>query len=201
MKISILTSGNSRGSNFLAIYEYFKKNNIDINIEYVIVTEATAPIVSLAKERDIEIVYYSNKNIKLNLFLIETFRNNPVDLIVLAGFMRKLTPIFFESITTPLINIHPSLLPKFGGKGMYGMHVHQAVFEAGETKSGATVHYVNQNYDEGEIIMQKECDISFCASPDEVGREVLKIEHEIYPLAIMSINRSGDLRSPTFVGN
>jgi folate-dependent phosphoribosylglycinamide formyltransferase PurN len=98
--------------------------------------------------------------------------------------MRKLSKEFFEAVKTPVINIHPALLPKYGGKGMYGMNVHKAVFEAGEKESGATVHYVNEEYDKGEIITQKRCDISMCISPDEIAEKVLKIEHEIYPKTI-----------------
>ncbi|HOQ80442.1 MAG TPA: formyltransferase family protein, partial [Candidatus Cloacimonadota bacterium] len=105
----------------------------------------------------------------------------------LAGFMRKLSEQFLDTINTPLINIHPALLPKYGGKGMYGSNVHNAVFTAGEKISGATVHYVNKNYDEGDIIMQQSVDITDCQSPEEIGKKVLAIEHQIYGAAIEKI--------------
>ena len=186
-KIAILTSGQSRGSNFLAIYDYFIAHKLPISIDYLVVTDKTSPIVQLALDRNIKVKYYETKEQKLNDFLIKTILKDPVDLIVLAGFMRKLSSDFFQSIKTPIINIHPALLPKYGGKGMFGMNVHKAVFEAGEKVSGATVHYVNENYDEGEIISQKECDISMCNTPEEIAKTVLKIEHEIYPKAIEMI--------------
>ena len=186
-KIAIITSGHSRGSNFLAIHDYLKKQAIPIEIEYLVAFDQTAPVVQLAKERNIPIFFYEETDKKLNDFLIKTIKQNPVDLIVLAGFMRKLSRSFFLSINTPVVNIHPALLPKYGGKGMYGLNVHKAVFAAGEKVSGATVHFVTENYDEGEIIYQKECDISMCSSPEEIAKEVLKIEHEIYSRAICNL--------------
>ena len=185
-QIAVFTTGFSRGSNFLAIYDFIKKNNLAIQIKYLFVTDDTAPIVKHAKDRDIKVIYY-NQNEKLNDFIIYTCVNNPVDLIVLAGFMRKFSSLFFQKVDTPVINIHPALLPKYGGKGMFGMNVHRAVFEAGEKVAGATVHFVNENYDEGDIILQKECDISMCQSPEEIAHKVLKIEHEIYPIAIFNL--------------
>ena len=185
-QIAVFTSGLSRGSNFLAICKYIQEQNMPVNIKYLLVTNRSAPIVEHALEREIEIVYYDSE-VRLNDFLVDLCEAKPVDLIVLAGFMRKFSPLFFQKIDTPVINIHPALLPKHGGKGMYGMNVHKAVFEAGERVSGATVHFVNENYDEGKIIMQKECDISKCKSPEEIAQTVLKVEHEIYPLAIRDL--------------
>jgi len=185
-QIAIFASGSSRGSNFLAIYDYIHTYNLPIRIDYLFVTDETAPIVERAKERNISVVLYDGGD-KLNDFLVKVCADRPVDLIVLAGFMRKLSKDFFQSIKTPIINIHPALLPKYGGKGMFGMNVHKAVFEAKEKLSGATVHYVNENYDEGDIIAQKECDISMCQSQEEVAQCVLKIEHELYPEVIGSL--------------
>ena len=124
---------------------------------------------------------------RINDFLIKTCQDNYVDLIVLCGFMRKLSQSFFNNVKTPIINIHPALLPKYGGKGMYGMNVHNAVFANGDKKSGVTVHFVNENYDEGSIIRQKECDISNCKSADEVAKCVLEVEHEIYPEVVINL--------------
>ena len=185
-KIAIWASGQSRGSNFQNIYNYIKNNDLDIKIEYVFVTEESAPIVKKAKDFGIEVVYY-DRAIDLNSFLIRICIEKPVDLIVLAGFMRKLNRSFFESVKTKIINIHPALLPKYGGKGMYGMNVHNAVFRADDKVSGATVHFVNEYYDGGEVLFQKECDISFCKNAEEIAETVLKIEHEIYPRVIEGI--------------
>ena len=185
-KISIWTSGQSRGSNFHNIYNYIKNNEIDIKIEYVFVTDESAPIVNKAKDFGIEVVYY-DRVLDINSFLIRKCIEKPVDIVVLAGFMRKLNHSFFDKVKEPIINIHPALLPKYGGKGMYGMNVHKAVFQASEKISGATVHYVNKDYDGGEVLYQKECDISFCRSAEEIAETVLKIEHEIYPRVIEGV--------------
>ena len=185
-KLAIFTSGQSRGSNFQSIYNHIKNNKLDIKIDFVFVTDKTAPIVKKTKDLGIDVVYY-NSEVNLNDFLAETCLKKPVDLIVLAGFMRRLNLSFFEKVKVPIINIHPALLPKYGGKGMYGMNVHKAVFQAGERVSGATVHYVNEYYDGGEVLFKKECDISFCRNAEEIAEAVLKIEHEIYPKVIKEL--------------
>ena len=187
MNIAILTTGKSRGSNFVAIHDYLLKNNIDITIKYIFATDDSAPIIQHAKLRNIKVILYKDRELKINDFLIDSILNNPVDLLVLTGFMRKISKIFFQYIKIPMINIHPALLPKFGGKGMFGMNVHNAVFEAKEKISGATVHYVNEDYDKGNIIYQKECCISDCSTPEDIAKKVLKVEHEIYPITIKNI--------------
>ncbi|MCL2063009.1 MAG: phosphoribosylglycinamide formyltransferase [Candidatus Cloacimonetes bacterium] len=186
-KIAILSSGKSRGSNFLAIYDYIKIKSLPISIEYLIVTDKSAPIVKIALDRGIAIKYFEESKKKINDFLLDIITQNPVDLIVLAGFMRKLSSAFFQNIKIVVINVHPALLPKYGGKGMYGMNVHKAVFEAEEKVSGATIHIVDELYDNGFILCQKECDISMCKSPDDIAKIVLRIEHEIYPKTIEKI--------------
>jgi len=185
--IAIFTSGHSRGSNFLAIYDYIIQNGLPIKIHYIVITDTTAPIITLAHERGIKTILYDTPDTPINTFLIDIVSQNPTDLIALCGFMRKLNYSFFAQVHTPVVNIHPALLPKYGGKGMYGMHVHSAVFAGGEKVSGATVHYVNEVYDGGDIILQKACDISFCKSPEEIAQQVLRIEHEIYPRAIVEV--------------
>jgi len=183
-QIAIFTSGHSRGSNFLAIYNYILANKLPITIRYLLVTDFTSPVARLASERGIPVMCYADKSVKINDYLVNLCQKHPVDLIALCGFMRKLGSAFFEAVSTPVVNIHPALLPKYGGKGMFGMNVHKAVFANGEKVSGATVHFVNEHYDAGSIISQKECDISHCQSPEEIATHVLKIEHEIYPKAI-----------------
>ncbi|MEE9432127.1 MAG: formyltransferase family protein, partial [Melioribacteraceae bacterium] len=110
-----------------------------------------------------------------------------VDLIVLAGFLKKIPNEFVSVFVNKIINIHPALLPKYGGKGMYGANVHKAVFEAQEKISGATVHFVNKIYDDGKIIEQRSVDITDVKSPTEIAERVLKIEHELLPDVIKKI--------------
>ncbi|HOD53112.1 MAG TPA: phosphoribosylglycinamide formyltransferase [Candidatus Cloacimonadota bacterium] len=183
LKIAVLTSGHSRGSNFKAIHQYIQNKNLPYQIAFVMVTDQTAPITDYCRMNQIETIVYQ-PNQKMNDFLIETFRMRPCDLIVLAGFMRKISQAFLDSIQCPVINIHPALLPNYGGRGMYGSHVHQAVFQAGDKISGASVHFVSNEYDKGEIVLQQSVDITDCKSPDDIARKVLEIEHKIYGEAI-----------------
>lgn len=111
-------------------------------------------------------------------------QNINIDLIALAGYLKKIPDELCALYRDKMINIHPALLPSFGGKGMYGMNVHKAVFESSAKVSGATVHFVNEVYDSGTIIMQKCVDISNAENPEEIAEKVLKIEHEIFPAAI-----------------
>lgn len=185
-KIAVLTSGHSRGSNFKAIVDYIRMNDLPIDVAFLFAVDATAPVIQLCKEYNIPVILAKNTS-RINDQLIEVFGIESVDLIVLAGFMRKINDSLLQSVKCPIINIHPALLPKFGGKGMFGMNVHQAVFDAKEQYSGATVHLVSNQYDEGDIIIQQSIEISDCKSPEEIAHRVLKIEHEIYPLAIKKI--------------
>ena len=116
--------------------------------------------------------------------LIIELKKLSTDLIVLAGFLKKIPDELVDEFENRIINIHPALLPSFGGKGMYGQNVHKAVFDCSAKYSGATVHFVNKIYDDGKIIAQKAIDISDVESPEENAARVLKIEHEILPLVV-----------------
>ena len=107
-----------------------------------------------------------------------------IDLIVLAGFMNKISDALLTAYPGKIINIHPALLPKHGGKGMYGMHVHEAVVAAGEKESGITIHYINENYDEGDIIFQAKCEVLPADTPEEVATKVHALEYAHYPHVI-----------------
>jgi len=106
------------------------------------------------------------------------------DLIVLAGYLLKIPKRLVEAFPNKIVNIHPALLPKFGGKGMYGLNVHQAVVDQGETESGLTIHYVNENYDEGQIIKQVSCIVVPGDDAQTIQQKVLKLEHKFYPETI-----------------
>lgn len=185
-KIVVLTSGNSRGSNLRAIAEYFQNYHVDIEIALVVVTLKQAPVLEVCEEFMLPSCFISSKNMEdyESKLLIEIQSLQP-DAIILAGFMKQLSTWFLSSVNIPILNIHPALLPKFGGKGMFGINVHTAVFEAGEKISGATIHLVNEDYDKGQILAQKETDISDCSSPQEIAARVLKLEHELYAPTIV----------------
>ncbi len=186
-KIGILTSGFSRGSNIKAIYSIFQKNKYPVEIAFIMITDNEAPIKYFCDQENIPVVLYEKSKGKINDFLILLSKTSPVDCFILSGFMRKLNQDFLNSIQKPVLNIHPALLPLYGGKGMYGLKVHQAVFDSGDKESGATVHYVNENYDEGNIVLQKSVDISTCQNPEEIAQKVLSVEHSIYGQAIWMV--------------
>ncbi len=186
-KIAILTSGMSRGSNFTAIRNYFAEKDLPIEISFLIANMNNAPVLEKCKEYSIVSHVISTKKMSdFETGISQLIKENHIELIALCGFMKLLSREFISAIGIPVINIHPALLPKFGGKGMYGMNVHEAVFKAGETYSGATVHLVNEQYDAGQILIQEETDISSCLSPEEIAGKVLRIEHKIYGKAIES---------------
>jgi len=178
--IAFLTSGKSRGSNFEAIMTHLQKCNVPIETKFLIITRADAPITLRADRFGVECILLEDKNI-FEQELLELLKANNVHLVVLAGFMRKLSEDFLQKYSGDIINIHPALLPKFGGKGMYGMIVHEKVFQMKKKFSGASVHYVNERYDEGEVIAQRKIPIDHCTSAEEIAGEVLKIEHQLYP--------------------
>jgi phosphoribosylglycinamide formyltransferase-1 len=181
--IAILTSGKSRGSNFESIARYIKKRKLPISIKFVVVTRDDAPIIKRAEMLGVPWVILSDKK-NFESELLSLLRQHNIQLIALAGFMRKLSPYLLNQFKGKIINIHPALLPRYGGKGMYGMRVHKTVFDNNEKESGVTVHFVNEKYDAGKIICQKKIPINHLKSPEEIAEAVLKIEHEIYPKVI-----------------
>ena len=116
--------------------------------------------------------------------ILSYLQQHRIDLIVLAGFLLRVPTFLIEAFPKSIINLHPALLPKFGGKGMYGMHVHRAVKEAGETRTGITIHYINEHYDEGEMIAQYSCPVDADDTPEEIAQKVHRLEYRYYPQVI-----------------
>ena len=175
-KIAIFASGN--GSNAENIIQYFKNSNQG-TVVAVFSNNSNAKVVEKAKNHQIQAVVFTKMELNAGFVLHELHRFQP-DLIVLAGFLLK----FPESILKEypkVINIHPALLPKYGGKGMYGMHVHQAVLDNKEKETGITIHYVNEHYDEGEFIFQKAVNIEDCKSSEEIAQKVHELEQRYFP--------------------
>lgn len=186
--IAFLTSGISRGSNFEAVITHLQKCNAPVEVKFLIITRADAPITKRAEKFGVKYLLLENKK-TFEETLLGLLDENAIHLIVLAGFMRKLSEDFLQNYQGDIINIHPALLPKFGGKSMFGMRVHEKVFQMKEKFSGASVHYVNECYDEGEIIAQRVIPIDHCKSAEEIARAVLKIEHQLYPEVIEKLAR------------
>jgi len=180
-KIAVLTSGNSRGSNLRAMASLFRTNFYPIAIDFVVYTKRNAPIVQVCAELGIEAIHISSMDMhSFETRVLELCLSREIELIALAGFLKLLSPAFCQNVGLSILNIHPSLLPKHGGTGMYGMKVHHSVYEAKDSVSGATVHLADPIYDHGEILAQKSIDISTCNTPEEIASKVLSIEHSLY---------------------
>ncbi|OEK06802.1 phosphoribosylglycinamide formyltransferase [Roseivirga misakiensis] len=185
-RISIFASGG--GSNALKFFEYFE-NDQDIEIVSVFTNNKSAGVIEKAERFSIPHNVYNRNYWETGEVIIDHLKDQKVDYIVLAGFMLLIPSELIRAFSNRIFNIHPALLPKFGGKGMYGMNVHRAVKEAKESESGITIHFVNEHYDEGEIISQVSCPIALSDSPEEIAQKVLRVEHENYPKVIAEVVR------------
>lgn len=187
-RIAVLTGGHGRGSNLRAIHQHFESLGFPARVELVVGDRMDTPVKDLCLELGLRYEYASSKDMRLyEAQLLRLVEYHRIELIALAGFLKLLSSDLLDRLAIPVLNIHPALIPKHCGKGMYGMKVHQAVFAAGEKFSGATVHIVDPVYDHGRIVIQKQTDISDCTSPEEIAARVLSLEHSIYAPAIMQI--------------
>lgn len=179
MNIAVFISG--RGSNLKALIDAKNRGEFDSNISL---------IISNKDAKGLMYGYYANIDsfvIKDDDKLLDKLRDYSIDFIVLAGYLKTVPDEIVDNYEGRIINIHPSLLPKYGGKGFYGMNVHQAVFDNKEKESGASVHYVTKEIDGGDIVLQRKVDISDAKSPSEIRDKVLEIEHTILKDAIKKI--------------
>lgn len=187
-QIAVLSSGHSRGSNLRAMHGYWREHSLPIQIALAVFTRTDSPALALANDLGIPSLVVSAKIMKsFETEVLERCKALNINLIALAGFLKPLSNDFINKTGIPILNIHPALLPKYGGKGMYGMAVHNAVYEGGELVSGATVHIVDPLYDHGRIVAQSCVDVSACASPEEIAASVLAIEHQLYAPSIYTL--------------
>ena len=180
-RIAIFASGS--GTNAENIINYFKGNK-KIEVGCIISNKKDAFVLERAKNLNIPSAFFSKEEFNSTSKVIEYLIQTKINLIVLAGFLLKVPQNLLNLFPQNIINIHPALLPKFGGKGMYGDNVHKAVVEANETESGITIHYVNENYDEGAIIFQAKCKVEQNDTYDMVAQKVHKLEYEYFPQII-----------------
>ncbi len=174
--IAIFASG--RGSNAKKIVEYFSENEDIAKVSLIVSNKKEAPVLDMARSKNINHYVLDRKAFYQTKSLLEVLDKYMIDLIVLAGFLWLIPDYLVRAYEGRMINIHPALLPKFGGKGMYGMHVHEAVKKARENESGITIHFVNENYDEGAIIFQATCPVSESDNPEDIARKVQQLEHQ-----------------------
>lgn len=176
-KLAIFASGN--GSNALKILEYFQKHE-SISVELILTNNKNAGVIQHAQDFNTPVEIISTKDLETSECMSSLLSKYRIDYIILAGFLKKIPPYLIHLYPDKILNIHPSLLPKYGGKGMYGHHVHWAVWQNHDPISGITIHFVDEHYDEGNIIFQKTCDITSCKNADEIARNVLDLEWEYY---------------------
>ncbi len=182
-KLAIFASGT--GSNAVNLYSFFK-NSLIIDIAIICTNNKYSGIVEKVEGLGIPLCVFSKEDLK-NGKVLNVLKKNDVDWIVLAGFLLKIPESYIVDFPQKIINIHPSLLPKFGGKGMYGKHVHKAVIDSGDKESGISIHYVNKNYDEGNIIFQKSCQINEKESVLSLSIKIQKMEHLYFPKIIQKL--------------
>ena len=177
-RIAIFASG--EGTNTQKIIDYFKANR-KADVAIIISNRPQAFVLERAKKSDIPTFIVNKTEFYQNNQISELLKEKNIDLIVLAGFLWQIPESLIKNFHGKIINIHPALLPKFGGKGMYGYHVHRAVIDAGEKESGITIHYVNERYDEGEVIFQAKCPVEKNDTPETLAQKIHLLEHEFYP--------------------
>jgi phosphoribosylglycinamide formyltransferase-1 len=187
-RIAIFASGN--GSNAENISRYFMGNN-SVKPVLFVSNKKEAYIHERAKNLGIPSCSFTKNEFDEGVPIVKKLREYEVDFVVLAGFLLKISKPVLDAFPNRMVNIHPALLPKFGGKGMYGNRVHQAVVEAGERESGITIHYVNENYDEGNIIFQASCPVLSSDTADDVARKVHELEYAHFPVIIEKVIKGG----------
>ncbi len=195
--VAIFASG--AGSNARKIIEYFENQYVSefsnatkagrpIKVSLIVCNVPTAGVLEIAKEKGIPTLLIKKTEFA-NSGYVESLRNSDIDFIVLAGFLWKVPEVLVKAYPKAIINIHPALLPNYGGKGMYGSRVHEAVINAGESKSGITIHWVDENYDEGDVIFQAECTIAAGDTPEILAQKIHGLEHQHFAPVIEKLLR------------
>jgi len=181
-RVAIFASGG--GSNARSIIRYCQEIECSYEVSMIVTNKANAGVINVAKAHDKEYTVINRNQLYHSEEVLDLLVHLKTDIIVLAGFLWLIPHNLIEAFDQRIVNIHPSLLPKYGGKGMYGHHVHDAVKLNGEVRSGMTIHFVNGQYDDGSIILQAACSISRDASSTDIAHQVLDLEHFFYPRVI-----------------
>lgn len=182
---NIVLFASGSGSNAEQIVSYFNQKN-SAKVVGIFSNNSNAKVLERAKRLNVPTEVFDR--IELNEGnVLEKLKQYKPDLIVLAGFLWKFPEHIIKEYPNKIINIHPALLPNYGGKGMYGMHVHQAVLKNKDKETGITIHYVNENYDEGEFIFQQSVNIEDCSSAEEIAEKIHVLEHKYFPAVIDQI--------------
>jgi phosphoribosylglycinamide formyltransferase-1 len=186
LKLIVLASGG--GTNLQAIIDNIEAGKLDVQIKAVISNNSKSGALERARNHNIPDIHLSHKQFatpeEFDKKLLSVLKENEIDLVILAGYMKMISPTVIREYKNKIINIHPALLPSFGGKGMYGIHVHEAVLESGVKVTGVTVHTVDEVYDHGPILYQKCVPVLPDDTPESLQQRVLPHEHEAYSKVI-----------------
>ncbi|MFT4567815.1 MAG: phosphoribosylglycinamide formyltransferase-1 [Saprospiraceae bacterium] len=185
-RIAILASG--RGSNAKAILDYSNQHNASFEVSLIVSNRKNAGVFNLSEEYNIPSLVLRREAFYNTEAFLSVLNEHRIDMIVLAGFLWLVPSYLVVAFPQRILNIHPALLPKHGGKGMYGKHVHKAVIEADESVSGITIHYVDTSYDEGNIIFQAQCELDSSYDAGDVAQRVLVLEHDFYPRVVNGVS-------------
>lgn len=183
-KIAILVSGT--GTNAINIIEYFEKNSV-ADVALVVSNKTDALAVEKAQNKGVKTIVFNNESFKKNSLVLNYLKSESIDFIVLAGFLMKVPNDIIHAYPNKIVNLHPSLLPKYGGKGMYGNRVHRAVIEAQESESGISIHFVNEEYDEGAIIFQAKVSVEKKDSVEVLAQKIRQLEHRFFPKIVEQV--------------
>ena len=183
-RIAIFASGN--GTNAQRIIEYFQGSH-KVTIGLILTNNPQAFVLERARQAKIPTLCFNRKEFYDSNFILDILSVQGISFIVLAGFLWLIPEYLLNAYKGNIINIHPALLPKYGGKGMYGMRVHEAVILSGDTESGITIHHVNQHYDEGQIIFQARCPVEPGDTPESLAERVHQLEYKYFPEVIESV--------------
>jgi phosphoribosylglycinamide formyltransferase-1 len=184
IQIAIFASGN--GTNAENIISHLE-NISNLHVSLIVSDKENAGIHEVAFKKNIPIFLIPKSDINIGDEILKHLKSHQIDFIVLAGYLKKVPVNILQTFNRKVINIHPALLPKYGGKGMYGKHVHEAVISNKETESGITIHYVDEIYDNGEIILQEKCSISENDTAETLAEKIHQLEYAHYPEVIASL--------------
>ncbi len=189
-RLAIFASGT--GSNTQQIIDYFTSPSVKwhVTVSLIVCNKPGAGVLQIAQTKKINTLLIDRERFFYGDAYLDVLHETKIELIALAGFLWKIPLPIIHAFPKRIINIHPALLPKYGGKGMYGNKVHEAVIEAGEKKSGITIHYVDEHYDEGDIIFQATCDVLPGDTPETLAQRIHKLEHKHYPAVIERLIRN-----------
>ena len=185
--ISIFASG--AGSNAQKIIDHFR-NSDSVKVVLIVCNKPGAGVINIGEKENIPVLLIEKERFFRGDAYVPVLREVKTDLIVLAGFLWKVPARLIEAYSKRIINIHPALLPKYGGKGMYGQFVHEAVLKSGDEKSGITIHYVDEHYDNGDVIFQTTCDVMKEDNAETLAQRIHQLEHKHFPVVVEEVVRA-----------